>query len=190
MTTLPSTGLDSREGARYKADEPPVPTVRLFADAPGVPLTYPYCEDDKIASLLLALDRLGAKARDKEVEDFMGQLVAKSLVTGAGVPSAPPAPPSPPLPPLFRPVAETVGGGHRLGSASDLTFREDWAKEDGKGGQGGVPGGGPRRSTGVATFAAFGLPRGGNWPRRTRAFHPKIAISKSGRKHVASKRKN
>lgn len=94
----------------------------------------------------------------------MGQLVAKLLVTGdwRWGPLCPPAPPSPPLPPLFRPVAETVGGGHRLGSASGLTFREDWANEDGKGGQGGVPGGGPRWGTGFATFAAFGLPRGGN----------------------------
>jgi hypothetical protein len=42
-----------------------------------VPLTYLCCEDDKIASLLLALHKLGAKARDKKVEDFLGQLATK-----------------------------------------------------------------------------------------------------------------
>ena len=65
--------------SRYElgVHEPPVPTARLIADALGVPLTYLYCEDDKIASLLLALHRLGPKARDRKVEDFLGQMVAK-----------------------------------------------------------------------------------------------------------------
>jgi len=57
--------------------EPPVPTARLIAGAFGVPLTYLYCEDDKIASLLLALHRLGTKARDRKVDDFLGQMIAK-----------------------------------------------------------------------------------------------------------------
>ena len=56
--------------------EPPVPTARLIADVLGVPLTYLYCEDDKIASLLLALHRPGGKARDRKVEDFLGQFKA------------------------------------------------------------------------------------------------------------------
>ena len=34
--------------------EPPVPTARLIAEALGVPLAYMYCEDDKVAALLLA----------------------------------------------------------------------------------------------------------------------------------------
>ena len=54
-----------------------MPTARLIAGALGVPLTYLYCEDDKIASLLLALHRLGAKAREKKVDDFLGQMIAK-----------------------------------------------------------------------------------------------------------------
>lgn len=64
--------------SRYElgVHEPPVPTARLIAGALGVPLTYLYCEDDKIASLLLALHRLGAKARDRKVDDFLGQLAA------------------------------------------------------------------------------------------------------------------
>ncbi len=65
--------------SRYElgVHEPPVPTARLIAGALGVPLTYLYCEDDKIASLLLALHRLGAKARDRKIDDFLGQMVAK-----------------------------------------------------------------------------------------------------------------
>ena len=42
-----------------------------------MPLTYLYCEDDKIASLLLALHRLGAKARDRKIEEFMAQLASR-----------------------------------------------------------------------------------------------------------------
>jgi transcriptional regulator with XRE-family HTH domain len=65
--------------SRYElgVHEPPVPTARLIAGAFGVPLTYLYCEDDKIASLLLALHRLGARARDRKVEEFLGQMIAK-----------------------------------------------------------------------------------------------------------------
>lgn len=76
-------GIDESSGrariSRYElgVHEPPVPTVRLIADALGVPLTYLYCEDDKIASLLLALHRLGAKARDRTVEGFLGQIIAR-----------------------------------------------------------------------------------------------------------------
>ena len=64
--------------SRYElgVHEPPVPTARLIAGALGVPLTYLYCEDDRIASLLLALHRLSAKAKDRKVEDFLGQLTA------------------------------------------------------------------------------------------------------------------
>lgn len=36
--------------SRYElgVHEPPLPTVRLIADALGVPLMYLYCEDDKV----------------------------------------------------------------------------------------------------------------------------------------------
>jgi len=54
--------------SRYElgTHEPPVKTARLIADALGVPLTYLYCEDDEIAALLLALERL-PKARKEEI---------------------------------------------------------------------------------------------------------------------------
>lgn len=44
------------------------------ADALGAPLTYLYCEDDKIAALLLALHQLEPNARERKVEEFLGQL--------------------------------------------------------------------------------------------------------------------
>lgn len=65
--------------SRYElgVHEPPVPTARLIADALGAPLTYLYCEDDKIALLLLVLHQLEPNARDSKVEEFLGQLNAK-----------------------------------------------------------------------------------------------------------------
>ena len=64
--------------SRYElgVHEPALPTARLIADALGVPLTYLYCEDDKVAALLLALHRLSAGERNRKVHDFIQQLVA------------------------------------------------------------------------------------------------------------------
>ena len=65
--------------SRYElgVHEPPIPTVRLIADALSVPLTYLYCEDDNVAALLLALHRLGSRERGIKVRDFLGQLSAQ-----------------------------------------------------------------------------------------------------------------
>jgi len=65
--------------SRYElgVHEPAIPTARLIASALEAPLTYLYCEDDKIASLLLALHRLKPAVRNRKIEDFLGQLVAK-----------------------------------------------------------------------------------------------------------------
>ncbi len=59
--------------SRYElgVHEPPVPTARLIANALGVPLTYLYCEDDKVASLLLSLHRLKPTVRTRKVEEFI-----------------------------------------------------------------------------------------------------------------------
>lgn len=66
--------------SRYElgVHEPPLPTARLIANAMGVPLTYLYCEDDDIASLLLALYRLDPAVRSRKVADFLGQLSIKN----------------------------------------------------------------------------------------------------------------
>jgi transcriptional regulator with XRE-family HTH domain len=62
--------------SRYElgVHEPPVPTARLIAEALGVPLAYMYCEDDKVAALLLALHKLKPGARDKKVAELLGML--------------------------------------------------------------------------------------------------------------------
>lgn len=62
--------------SRYElgVHEPPLPTAKLIAHALGVPLSYLYCEDDKVAALLLALHRMKPAARDRQVTEFLGQL--------------------------------------------------------------------------------------------------------------------
>ena len=62
--------------SRYElgVHEPPVPTTKLIAQALGVPLAYMYCEDDRVASLLLALHRLGKAERNQRVQEFIEQL--------------------------------------------------------------------------------------------------------------------
>lgn len=59
--------------SRYElgVHEPPLPTARLIADVLGLPLTYLYCEDDKVAELLLALHRLCAEERNRKVKEFL-----------------------------------------------------------------------------------------------------------------------
>jgi transcriptional regulator with XRE-family HTH domain len=62
--------------SRYElgVHEPPVPTARLIADGLGVPLAYMYCEDDKVAALLLALHKLRPGARDRKVAELLGMV--------------------------------------------------------------------------------------------------------------------
>jgi transcriptional regulator with XRE-family HTH domain len=63
--------------SRYElgVHEPPVPTARAIAEALGVPLAYMYCEDDKVAALLLALHKLKPGARDRKVAELLGMVV-------------------------------------------------------------------------------------------------------------------
>lgn len=62
--------------SRYElgVHEPPLPTVRLIAEVLDVPLSYLYCEDDKIALLLLGLHRLDIDQRSMKVETFLAEL--------------------------------------------------------------------------------------------------------------------
>ncbi len=62
--------------SRYElgVHEPPLPTVRLIAEALGVPLIYLYCEDDAIAELLLRLHRLAPVERAEIVSGFNAKL--------------------------------------------------------------------------------------------------------------------
>ena len=62
--------------SRYElgVHEPPLPTVRLIANALTVPLSYLYCEEDQVADLLLRLNRLEPKIRTQRVEQFCREL--------------------------------------------------------------------------------------------------------------------
>ena len=62
--------------SRYElgVHEPPLPTVRLIADVLGVPLSYLYCEEDKVALLLLRLHRLDDRLRSAKVEVLLEAL--------------------------------------------------------------------------------------------------------------------
>lgn len=62
--------------SRYElgVHEPPLPTVRLIANALTVPLIYLYCEEDQVADLLLRLNRLEPKIRTQKVEQFCREL--------------------------------------------------------------------------------------------------------------------
>jgi len=62
--------------SRYElgVHEPPLPTVRKMAEVLDVPLSYLYCEDDRIALLLLKLNGLAPEQRSTKVEEFLAQL--------------------------------------------------------------------------------------------------------------------
>jgi transcriptional regulator with XRE-family HTH domain len=64
--------------SRYElgVHEPPLPTVRLIADVLDVPLSYLYCENDRVALLLLGLHRLDSVRRIQCVDEFLNQLAA------------------------------------------------------------------------------------------------------------------
>lgn len=63
--------------SRYElgVHEPPLPTIRLIANVLNVPLSYLYCEDDRIALLLLAIHRLNANQRAQRVDQFLDLLI-------------------------------------------------------------------------------------------------------------------
>ena len=63
--------------SRYElgTHEPPVKTARLIADALNVPLSYLYCEDEDIATLLLKLRQLPEVLRGQVVREWQLQLV-------------------------------------------------------------------------------------------------------------------
>ncbi len=51
---------------------PPVPTASLIAHAMGVPLAYLWFEDNKMAALLLALNKMKPGARERKVAELLG----------------------------------------------------------------------------------------------------------------------
>ena len=59
--------------SRYElgTHEPPVKTARLLAQALCVPLAYLYCDDDRVATLLLQLYELDAAALRRVLDQAM-----------------------------------------------------------------------------------------------------------------------
>jgi transcriptional regulator with XRE-family HTH domain len=64
--------------SRYElgVHEPPLPTAKRIAEALDAPLSYLYCEDDKVASLLLTLHRLKPGPRNTILIELLAQLAA------------------------------------------------------------------------------------------------------------------
>lgn len=62
-------GLDEQTASarisRYESGihEPPVKTARALAEALGVPLAYLYCDDDRLAEIILAVGMLPPQDR-------------------------------------------------------------------------------------------------------------------------------
>jgi len=61
--------------SRYElgVHEPPLPTARLIAQALDVPLAYLYCDDDKVAELLLDLHKMTTGKRERTLSYFLAQ---------------------------------------------------------------------------------------------------------------------
>ncbi len=62
--------------SRYErgVHEPPVATARLIANVLGVSLPYLYCEDDAVASLLMALQTLPAEQRTRRAKQLLATI--------------------------------------------------------------------------------------------------------------------
>lgn len=73
-------GLDEQTASarisRYESGihEPPVDTARALASALEVPLGYLYCDDDRLAEIILAVDRLPADEQQKLLEALHARL--------------------------------------------------------------------------------------------------------------------
>ena len=73
-------GLDESSSrariSRYElgTHEPPVKTAQLIARALKVPLSYLYCEDDEVAALLLAMERLPEKKRAETARQWRAKI--------------------------------------------------------------------------------------------------------------------
>ena len=73
-------GIDESQSrariSRYElgTHEPPVKTARQIAEVLGVPLAYLYCEDDKVAELLLTLRKLSSTDRHQRVASWINEV--------------------------------------------------------------------------------------------------------------------
>lgn len=69
-------GLDEHTASarisRYEngIHEPPVKIAKLIADALMVPLAYLYCDDDKLAQIILSVSKLSNSNKEKLIEQL------------------------------------------------------------------------------------------------------------------------
>jgi transcriptional regulator with XRE-family HTH domain len=75
-------GLDEQTASarisRYESGihEPPVKTARALAEALGVPLGYLYCDNDRLAEIMLAVGMLPPEDQDALLAALKGRLAA------------------------------------------------------------------------------------------------------------------
>ena len=75
-------GLDEQTASarisRYESGihEPPVKTARALAEALGVPLGYLYCDNDRLAEIMLAVGMLPPEDPDALLAALKGRLAA------------------------------------------------------------------------------------------------------------------
>lgn len=73
-------GLDEHTASarisRYESGihEPPIKTARAMAEALGVPLGYLYCDDDRLAQIILAASELPAEDQEHLLKSLMERL--------------------------------------------------------------------------------------------------------------------
>mgnify|MGYP006269926585 CR=1 FL=1 len=74
-------GLDetvaSARISRYESDihEPPIKTARDIAHALGVPLGYLYCDDDRLAEIILLVSELSPELQEQLLQSLKSPLV-------------------------------------------------------------------------------------------------------------------
>lgn len=80
-------GLDEHTASarisRYESGvhEPPLKTARHLAEALGVPLGYLYCDDDKLANIVLAVSQLPESDRDHLLRSLEERLATIAATT-------------------------------------------------------------------------------------------------------------
>jgi transcriptional regulator with XRE-family HTH domain len=69
-------GTSSARISRYETgtNDPPIKTARNIAEALGVPLGYLYCDDDRLAQLILAINELPAEEQEELLSSVQKRL--------------------------------------------------------------------------------------------------------------------
>jgi len=76
-------GVASTRISRYESGvhEPPIKTARAMAEVLGVPLGYLYCDDDRLAQIILAASELPAADQEqllRSLKERLAQIESKT----------------------------------------------------------------------------------------------------------------